>query len=96
MRRDRNRKVAGALRLLTYIMIIHTHTYMHRLAGWLAGWQPIVYSKTAARLLKAAWCLLRIATSYTVLRRLTEVALRPAATDSMASYGSLRHVDVVA
>ena len=48
-------------------------------AGWLAGWQPIVYSKTAARLLKAAWCLLRIATPYAVLRRLTEVAGRPAA-----------------
>ena len=30
MRRDRNRKVSGALRLITYIMIIHTHTYMHR------------------------------------------------------------------
>ena len=52
-------------------------------AGWLAGWQPIVYSKTAARLLKAAWCLLRIATPCAVLRvllrRLTEVAGRPAA-----------------
>ena len=47
--------------------------------GWLAGWQPVVYSKTAARLLKAAWCLLRIATPYAVLRRLTEVAVRPAA-----------------
>ena len=35
-----------------------------------AGWQPIVYSKTAARLFKAAWCLLRIATPYPVLRRL--------------------------
>ena len=45
----------------------------------LHGWQPIVYSKTAARLLKAAWCLLRIATPYAVLRRLTEVAVRPAA-----------------
>ena len=43
------------------------------------GWQPIVYSKTAARLLKAAWCLLRIATPYPVLRRLTEVAVGPAA-----------------
>ena len=48
-------------------------------SGWLAGWQPIVYSKTAARLLKAAWCLLRIATPCAVLRRLTEVAVRPAA-----------------
>ena len=45
----------------------------------LAGWQPIVYSKTAARLLKAAWCLLRIATPCAVLRRLTEMAVRPAA-----------------
>ena len=45
----------------------------------LAGWQPIIYSKTAARLLKAAWCLLRIATPCAVLRRLTEVARRPAA-----------------
>ena len=26
-------------------------------AGWLAGWQPNVYFKTAARLVKAAWCL---------------------------------------
>ena len=49
------------------------------LAGWLAGWQPIVYSKIAAQLLKAAWCLLRIATPCAVLRRLTEVAGRPAA-----------------
>ena len=44
-----------------------------------ANWQLIVYSKTAARLLKAAWCLLRIATPYAVLRRLTKVAVRPAA-----------------
>ena len=44
-----------------------------------AGWQPIVYSKTAARLLKATWCLLRIATPCAVLKRLTEVAGRPAA-----------------
>ena len=36
----------------------------------LVGWQPIVYSKTAARLFKAAWCLLRIATPYPVSRRL--------------------------
>ena len=47
-----------------------------------AGWQPIVYSNTAARLLKAAWCLLRIATPCAVLRRLTVVAGRPAAHPS--------------
>ena len=45
----------------------------------LAGWQPIVYPKTAARLLKATWSLLRIATPCAVSRRLTEVAGRPAA-----------------
>ena len=50
-----------------------------------AGWQPIVYSKTAARLFKAAWCLLRIATPYPVLRRLTEVAVGPA--DHIGSTG---------
>ena len=59
------------------------HTRQSRIVrisgGWLAGWQPVVYSKTAARLLKAAWCLLRIATPYAVLRRLTVVAVRPAA-----------------
>ena len=52
---------------------------LRKVEGRLAGWQPIVYSKTAARLLKAAWCLLRIATPCAVLRRLTEVAVRPAA-----------------
>ena len=45
-------------------------TWGLEMAGWLAGWQPIVYSKTVARLFKAAWCLLRIATPYPVLRRL--------------------------
>ena len=58
-------------------------SYTCSLPCWLAGWQPIVYSKTAARLLKAAWsrCLLRIATpcAVHVLRRLTKVAGRPAA-----------------
>ena len=29
-------------------------TVGYALAGWLAGWQPIVYSKTVAKLLKAA------------------------------------------
>ena len=42
--------------------------------GWLAGWQTNAYSKTAAQLLKAAWCLLQVATPCAVLRRLTGVA----------------------
>ena len=64
-------------------MILMNAMVMRRFGtDWLAGWQPVVYSKTAARLLKAVWCLLRIATPYAVLRRLTEVAVRPAANDS--------------
>ena len=47
-----------------------------KVLGWLAGWQPIVYSKTAARLLKAAWCLLRKSSN---AMRSTGVAVRPAA-----------------
>ena len=31
----------------------------HFYRGNRTGWQPIVYSKATARLLKAAWCLLR-------------------------------------
>ena len=43
-------------------------------------WQPVVYSKKAARLLNAAWCLLLVVTPYAVLKRLTGVAVRPAAS----------------
>ena len=37
MRRDRNRKVSGALRLIIYYTIIHTYTYMHRTTGEIQG-----------------------------------------------------------
>ena len=52
--------------------------------GWLAGWlaTDCLFKNSGAAtksLLKAAWCLLRIATPCAVLRRLTEVAGRPAA-----------------
>ena len=37
MRRDRNSKVSGALRLIIYYTIIHTYTYTHRTTGEIQG-----------------------------------------------------------
>ena len=68
-----------ALKLATVYKpcVLQVKKISKRLNSWKAGWQPVVYSKT--RLVKAAWCLLRIATPCAVLRRLTVVAGHPAA-----------------